>query len=250
MAGNEINDNNKRGIQGVYAETSDYNAVQTQIETSIQKIETSFLAKVDSCQTSGTGGATTVSATPCIQMVDGNGNGYQSPSYPALKHYRIQAGIAAIVLNPVPGDIGIFSCTKRDSSNVSVNSNSQQVPASMRSFNPSDAVMVGTVSTKEPTTWIELTQDNTIIIHAPAGVTIESDTSVIIKAPQVTIEADETTVKGHMTIEGGLNVSGGSGAAVDSSLTTTGDVVADGISLDSHTHSGVQPGGGDTGGPQ
>lgn len=236
MAGNEINDNNKRGIQGVYAETSDYNAVQTQIDTSLQKIETSFLARVDSCQTSGTGGAKTVSATPSIQMVDGNGNGYQSPSYPALPHYRIQAGIAAIILNPVPGDIGIFSCTKRDSSNVSATSNSQQVPASMRSFSPSDAVMVGTVHTKAPTTWIELKQDNTIVIHAPGGVTIETDSKVTINAAGgVEITAPTTKVNGDLEVTG--------------TIKSDGQITGAGINFNTHVHGGIEPGSSDTAGP-
>lgn len=257
MAGNEISDNNKRGIQGIYANTSDYNAVQTQIDTSIQKIETTFLAKIDSCQSSGEGGAKTVSATPCTQMIDGEGNGYKSPSYPALPHYRVQAGIAAVILDPVPGDIGVFSCTKRDSTNVSATSNDQQIPASMRSFSPSDAIMVGTVHTKAPTTWIHLKQDNTIVIHAPSGVKIESDTSVDITAPQVTVNATtvtvnarESTFSGHVTVQGGLDVSGGSGATVDGSFSATGDVSAGSISLQNHVHGGVQSGGSDTSTPK
>ena len=109
--------------------------------------------------------------------------------------------------------------------------------------------MVGSIHTQVPTYYIDFTDQDKILIHAPAGVTIESDTAVTVKAPLVTIDAAETTIKGHVTVEGGLNVAGGSGAAVDGSLTTTGDVAADGISLTSHTHSGVTPGGGNTGGP-
>ncbi|MFR4148362.1 MAG: phage baseplate assembly protein V, partial [Sutterella wadsworthensis] len=56
------------------------------------------------------------------------------------------------------------------------------------------------------------------------------------------------TVMGLITGKGGLAISGGSGASVDGSLTTTGDVVAAGISLDTHTHPGDS--GGTTGTPQ
>ena len=248
MGAADINEKNKRPLHGVYAGNSDYNAVNQQIEARIQRLETMFLGRVDSCQSSGVAGSKTVGATPMSQMIDGNGNAYASPSYPALPHYRIQQGTAAIIMDPRPGDIGVFICSKRDISNVS-QGKQPGPPGSTRSFSPSDAVMVGSIHTKAPTYYISFEDQDKILIHAPAGVTIESDTAVTVKAPQVTIDAAETTIKGHVTVEGGLNVAGGSGAAVDGSLTTTGDVTADGISLTSHTHSGVTPGGGNTGGP-
>lgn len=248
MGATDINEKNKRPLHGVYAGNSEYNAINQQIEARLQRIETMFLGRVDSCQSSGVAGAKTVSATPLTQMVDGNGNAYASPSYPSLPHYRLQQGTAAIIMNPRPGDIGVFVCSKRDISNVS-QGKQPGPPGSTRSFSPSDAVMIGSIHTQAPTYYIDFTDQDKILIHAPAGVTIESDTSVTVKAPQVIIDAAETTIKGHVTVEGGLNVAGGSGAAVDGSLTTTGDVTADGISLTSHTHSGVTPGGGNTGGP-
>lgn len=248
MGAADINEKNKRPLHGVYAGNSDYNAVNQQIEARIQRLETMFLGRVDSCQSSGVAGSKTVSATPLTQMVDGNGNAYASPSYPSLPHYRIQQGTAAIIMNPRPGDIGVFICSKRDISNVS-QGKQPGPPGSTRSFSPSDAVMMGSIYTEDPTYYIDFSDQDKILIHAPAGVTIESDTAVTVKAPKVTIDAAETTIKGHVTVEGGLNVAGGSGAAVDGSLTTTGDVTADGISLTSHTHSGVTPGGGNTGGP-
>ena len=248
MGAADIDEKNKRPLHGVYAGNSDYNAFNQQIEARIQRLETMFLGRVDSCQSSGVAGSKTVGATPMSQMIDGNGNAYASPSYPALPHYRIQQGTAAIIMNPRPGDIGVFVCSKRDISNVS-QGKQPGPPGSTRSFSPSDAVMVGSIHTQVPTYYIDFTDQDKILIHAPAGVTIESDTAVTVKSPQVTIDAAETTIKGHVTVEGGLNVAGGSGAAVDGSLTTTGDVTADGISLTSHTHSGVTPGGGNTGGP-
>jgi phage baseplate assembly protein gpV len=52
----------------------------------------------------------------------------------------------------------------------------------------------------------------------------------------------DRTQTGDQTIIGNLHVYG--------NITCTGDVVAGGISLRNHTHSGVEPGGGNTGGPQ
>lgn len=56
---------------------------------------------------------------------------------------------------------------------------------------------------------------------------------------------------GQITGQGGLAISGGSGASVQGNMNITGgDVKADSISLKGHVHSGVQTGGGTTGAAQ
>lgn len=284
MGATDINEKNKRPLHGVYAGNSEYNAINQQIEARLQKIETMFLGRVDSCQSSGVEGSKTVSATPLTQMVDGNGNAYASPAYPALPHYRIQQGTAAIIMDPRPGDIGVFVCSKRDISNVS-QGKQPGPPGSTRSFSPSDAVMVGSIHTQVPTYYIDFTDQDKILIHAPAGVTIESDaflhvkapevsveaTNVTVKAPEVsveatnvtvkastvTIDAPETTLTGHLTVQGGMTVSGGGGGSsmsgdftLNGSMHATNDVTASGISLNSHVHGGVQTGEENTSGPR
>lgn len=51
-----------------------------------------------------------------------------------------------------------------------------------------------------------------------------------LKTPALLVDCPDSTFKGNITVQGG-------------------DVVADGISLKRHKHTGVQPGGGVTGGP-
>ena len=276
MGAADIDEKNKRPLHGVYAGNSEFNAINQQIEARLQRIETMFLGRVDSCQSSGIAGSKTVSATPLTQMVDGNGNAYASPAYPALPHYRIQQGTAAIIMDPRPGDIGVFVCSKRDISNVS-QGKQPGPPGSTRSFSPSDAVMVGSIHTKAPTYYIDFTDQDKILVHAPAGVTIESDAFLHVKAPEVsveatnvtvkasnvtvkasnvTIDAPETTLTGHLTVQGGMTVSGGGGSSMsgdfelEGSMHATEDVTASGISLNSHVHGGVQTGVSDTSGPK
>lgn len=279
MNDSDISADNKRPLHGVYSANSGYNATQQQIEARLQRIETAFIAKIDSCQSSGIAGAKTVSATPLTQMTDGNGNGYQSPPYPSLPHYRIQQGRGAIIMNPRPGDIGVFVCSKRDISKISVSNKTPAPPGSTRSFSGSDAVMVGSIHTESPTYYLSFEDDNKILIHAPSGVTIESDSFVEVNAPEVSVKADavkvnatktvtvtatqavtvkssEITLDGHVTITGGINVGGGSGATIDGSIALTGTVKADqdvtsgGISLQNHVHGGVQTGDYDTDKPK
>lgn len=226
MAGsaNQINDKNKLGTDNVYAGASAYNAIDTQISQRLNEVETTFLARVDSCTTSAAGGAKTVNATPLTAQVDATNNAQTVPSYQALPHYRLQAGIAAIVINPVAGDIGVFSCAKRDISNIAQGVTEPQVPASFRAFNGADAVMVGTVHTKDPTVYIQLNQDNSIFIKAPAGVTINTDAAVTVNAASTTINAASNTVNGDLKVNG--------------TITSTGSMTSNGINLTTHTHTG------------
>lgn len=269
MGATDINEKNKRPLHGVYAGNSEYNAINQQIEARLQRLETMFLGRVDSCQSSGVAGSKTVSATPLTQMVDGNGNAYASPAYPALPHYRLQQGTAAIIMNPRPGDIGVFVCSKRDISNIS-QGKQPGPPGSTRSFSPSDAVMIGSIHTQAPTYYIDFTDQDKILIYAPAGVTIESDaflhvkapevsvdaTKVTVKASNVTLDTPETTLTGHLTVQGGMTVRGGSGSSMsgdfelEGSMHATDDVTASGISLNSHVHGGVQTGEENTSGPK
>jgi hypothetical protein len=93
-------------------------------------------------------------------------------------------------------------------------------------------------------TVVSLTNDGNLTI---TGNLIVSGNTVI----KGNTEVDGTTLsKGAFTGQGGMAVSGGNGATVDGSLSTTRDVKAGNISLKDHVHSGVQGGNSTTGGPK
>lgn len=246
----QITDNNKRGIGDIYQATSPFNANNQQIASNIQKINTVFLAKIISVSTKGTEGTKTVTAQPLICQIDANGNALPSPKLVEIPHYRVQAGTGAFVVNPHVGDIGVFVCAKRDISNIKNGVNDPQTPASFRSFDLADSIMIATIHTETASTYIYIDPDSgTIEIKAPKSLTVNTQSAIVNASGSTSINSPETTISGHVTIKGGLSVSGGVGAQVDGSLTTTGDVVANGISLDTHRHSGVQAGGSNTGTP-
>lgn len=97
--------------------------------------------------------------------------------------------------------------------------------------------------------YIKLTAGGALEINAPAGAKII--------APLTTHEGDvkntgTLTSVGLLTYQSGMAGSGGSGASAQISgsiQVSGGDVVADGKSLKSHVHGGVQPGGGTTAPP-
>lgn len=100
---------------------------------------------------------------------------------------------------------------------------------------------------------LETTGNFTGTIGGTATVEVAGDTT--LKCPKLTINCPETTMTGTLTVaglitgSGGFNISGGSGttATVTGSLEATGDIKAGTISLQSHVHGGITPGGGDTG---
>jgi len=240
----QITKDNKRGIGDVYQATSKFNANNQQIAGSIQKLNTVFLAKILSVSTAGVGGTKTVTAQPMICQIDANGNALPSPKLVEIPHYRVQAGAGAFVVNPHVGDIGVFVCAKRDISNIKNGVTDPQTPASFRSFDLADSIMIATIHTGTASTYVYIDPDNgTIEIKAPTSLTVNTATATINASGSTSINSPETTISGHVTIKGGLSVTGGGGAVV------TGDVIADGISLVNHVHSGVQAGGSNTGKP-
>lgn len=93
-------------------------------------------------------------------------------------------------------------------------------------------------------------------------VSIEAGGDVTLTCPKLTVECPETTFTGKVTVQGlitgmgGFTVTGGSGVqatcdiALTGAMSSTGDITAGGISLITHTHAGVTPGGGSTGEPE
>ena len=250
MANNDINENNKRGIGDIYQSSTAYNANNQQIQKDIQKINTVFLAKIISVSTAGVGGTKTVTAQPLICQIDANGNALPSPQLVEIPHYRVQAGTGAFVVNPHVGDIGVFVCAKRDISNIKNGVTDPQVPASFRSFDLADSIMIATINTGTASTYIYIDPDSgTIEIKAPTSLTVNTATATINASGSTSINSPETTISGHVTINGGLSVSGGEGAQVDGSISASGDITGGNISLQSHRHSGVTSGGSNTGTP-
>ena len=191
-----------------------------------------------------------MTAQPLICQIDANGNALPSPQLVEIPHYRVQAGTGAFVVNPHVGDIGVFVCAKRDISNIKNGVTDPQVPASFRSFDLADSIMIATINTGTASTYIYIDPDSgTIEIKAPESLTVNTATATINASGSTSINSPETTISGHVTINGGLSVSGGEGAQVDGSISASGDITGGNISLQSHRHSGVTSGGSNTGTP-
>ena len=240
-----------QGLRDFSTNTSEYNRQRFFVESILREIlNTSALVRVDSCTASGSGGpAGTVSATPLVAHTDAQGNKLPMASIPSLPFMRYQAGVAAVIIDPVAGDQGVAVFLKQDSSTVGAGTTEPQRPGSTRNFSQSDGVYLPGVQNKAPTVWIELTQDNTITIHAPQGVIVETEKAVNITAgTECNITAPTINLNG--TLKAQAQGGGNTTATVTGTLNATENVNVNNISMNSHTHTGVEPGSGSSGGPQ
>lgn len=204
--GEPLQNNRNGAVQGtrrLKSSNSPFNALTFFAESFMSNnVNTAIVVKVTAV------GINTVSAIPLVAQTDAQGNALPMTAIPELPFFRYQGGRAAVIVDPVVGDIGLAVFAQQDCSNVQVGTSETQPPASNRSFDMSDGFYFGGFINKEPTCIVRVNDDNTITITASAGVAINGD------------------------------------------ITVNGNLVANGISLTTHTHGGIEPGSGSTGAPQ
>lgn len=89
----------------------------------------------------------------------------------------------------------------------------------------------------------------TVNITGAGNANVNCVNAKIAATQSVKMKTPETEISGHLTVKGGMSVSGGQGAKVEGNMTIVGgDVTADEISLKGHGTSGVKAGG-DISGP-
>ncbi len=94
---------------------------------------------------------------------------------------------------------------------------------------------------------VNITNDDTVTIGGSCTVNIATTATVNV-GTTTTVNCPDNIINGNLIINGNFTVNGESNST--GNFITTQDVIASGISLNSHTHGGVQTGGGNTGGPQ
>lgn len=120
----------------------------------------------------------------------------------------------------------------------------------MRS-NPRGIANISTTTTQlrsvDGTTHVEVAGGGIVNIVAPTSINFTAPTVNINASSAVNVITPVETITGVLDVQ---NVSSSSTPCViNGNITTNADVIASGISLVSHKHTGVTTGGGDTGGP-
>lgn len=206
-----MSDNSEvRGQQTAATTDNDYNVLQFVIQLALQKIQTATLVKVIACSNTGdTSAVGTVTVQPLVNQMTAKRQAVPHGQIYNLPYLRVQGGANAIIIDPEAGDIGIGLFCSRDISAVKA-TKAQANPGSLRMFNWSDGLYVGGVLNGVPTQYLQFLQGG-------AGINIKSP--------------------------GPINLNG--------AIISAAGEVTDGLGkvLGTHTHSGVQSGGSNTGPP-
>lgn len=238
----------RKGNAHLFAYGSDFNALNFFVRQMIlSTVNVAIPVRVDTVERNGTGnGAGYISATPLVCQLDGDGKRLEPVSIPRLPYFRLQHGTAAVVCDPVPGDVGLAIFAQQDCSKLT-GQNAPAEPGSFRVFDMSDGFYIGGFWGPVPKTFIHIEQSGDIVVTAPASdtvnspkVTVNCDTAQVIASKSVTVDTPQTTITGNATIQKNLTVAG--------NVSASGDVTAGGISLKGHTHPGDS--GGTTGNPK
>jgi hypothetical protein len=192
-----------------FSAASEFNALQFQIAQALAEMQTATLVQVMGCTNSGgLALAGTVDVRVLVNLMSGNRVSIPHGTIYGVPYLRVQGGVNAVIMDPAVGDIGVCVFASRDISAV-VNARGTANPGSYRQFDWSDAMYLGGMLNAIPSQYVQFNAD---------GITVTSPTAVNINAPVINIGSASGTV-----------------------------TTIDGVAYLTHTHSGVQTGGGDTG---
>ena len=190
---------------------NEYNALVFVVRQLLQKMQTVTLVRV--MAVTNNGGDTpvgTVDVQPLVNQMTGDRTAVPHGTIFNIPYFRLQGGANAVILDPQVGDIGMCAFASRDISGVKATKKAAN-PGSLRQYDWADGLYFGGLLNGTPTQFVRF--------HA-GGVEIKT---------------------ALLTVTGDVHVTG--------AITADGDVTAEGTSLHTHIHSGVQPGGGNSGPP-
>lgn len=193
-----------KGVADEDVDSSDLNRLEFLIKVLQRDMSTAIPVIITATQAGDTNAAGYVDARPLVAQLDAWGNALPMATLHHLPYFRLQAGRAGIVLDPVPGDIGLAVFAQSDCSTLKQGQTETAQPGSWRKFDQADGFYIGGFINTQIDTYVRLAQDGSVTITAPGNVTID--------APSVSMTGD---------------------------LYVTGDMTSGGKSYLNHTHMGV-----------
>ena len=239
----------------------EFNNIGFMVQQAIGKLQTATLVKIEKCTNPGDlSPVGFVDVTPLVNQLDAAGNPTPHVTIFNVPYFRLQGGKNAIIIDPEKGDIGVAVFASRDITKVKA-TKAQGNPGSFRQYSFADGLYLGGMLNAVPEQYVQF---------STAGIRMHSPTKIKLDAPDILLEAQtveinasasatvttptftvngNTVINGNTTMAGGVAQTGGGSASFSGSMAVVGDVTAQGTSVHTHTHGGVQPGPGNTGAP-
>ena len=165
-----------KGLADEYVDSSQLNQLEFLIKVLMRDISTAIPVRVTAVQAGDTAAAGYVDARPLVAQIDAWGNSLPMATIHHLPYFRLQAGRAAVVIDPVIGDIGLAVFAQSDCSAIKQGQNETVQPGSWRKFDQADGFYIGGFLNTSVDTYVRLAQDGSVKITAPGNVTIDAPT--------------------------------------------------------------------------
>lgn len=150
-----------------------------------------------------------VDVLPLVATVDADGHQVGSVTVYNIPVWRLQRGNSAIIMDPVPGDIGIIVVSDQDVS-VAREQRAVSVPGSRRTHSLTDGFYLGGVLNMSPTQYIEFA-DNVLRVVTPNPLTVECKSAEVNATDSATLNTKKATINATEEIDANtptLKVSG------------------------------------------
>ena len=165
-----------KGVADEDVDSSDLNRIEFLIKVLQRDMSTAIPVIITAVQAGDTNAAGYVDARPLVAQLDAWGNALPMATLHHLPYFRLQAGRAGIVLDPVPGDIGLAVFAQSDCSTLKQGQTETAQPGSWRKFDQADGFYLGGFINTQVDTYVRLAQDGSVKITAPGNVTIDAPT--------------------------------------------------------------------------
>ena len=165
-----------KGIADEDVDSSDLNRLEFLIKVLQRDMSTAIPVIITAVQAGDTNAAGYVDARPLVAQLDAWGNALPMATLHHLPYFRLQAGRAGIVIDPVPGDIGLAVFAQSDCSTLKQGQTETAQPGSWRKFDQADGFYIGGFINTQIDTYVRLAQDGSVKITAPGNVTIDAPT--------------------------------------------------------------------------
>lgn len=165
-----------KGVADEDVDSSDLNRLEFLIKVLMRDMSTAIPVIVTATQAGDMNAAGYVDARPLVAQLDAWGKALPMATLHHLPYFRLQAGRAGIVLDPVPGDIGLAVFAQSDCSTLKQGQKETAQPGSWRKFDQADGFYIGGFINTQIDTYVRLAQDGSVKITAPGNVTIDAPT--------------------------------------------------------------------------
>lgn len=207
--------------------------------------------------------ANRASVQPIVNMLDALGSPQTNPVIYDVPFIEIVGGNAGVIIQYKVGDVVAVGFCQRDISAIKPTWTTQN-PAGYRKFDLSDGIIIGKLANTRPSIFVKITESGIELTAPDLPITLNCDSltancnTAEVNADAATVNAEteingNTTINGNLVVNGTINASGtitsSTGLTAGSNtLSASGGSTINGSSYSAHQHSGVQPGGGNTGG--